>query len=252
MSSWAIKAIDRGEIYGDRSINLQYVGMGENYWHPSTFYYATDGTRDVLIDTGYGDPERMEMVQSLFELRAPFSFKDLLEREAVPPEEIDHLVMSHLHWDHAGNLDALPEHTEVHINRRAAEFAYAPPEPFGTAFLSPAYGYDPSWRTTEFSFFDGDTDLFEGFRAIHTPGHTPGHVSFLIESEGITYGLAIDVFPNYENYEGLGEVTYHPPGCVNVLDWWDSAHLLDAEADIIIPSHDPDGPRNEWITDDKP
>lgn len=247
MSEWNIKAIVRGDIYGDRSINLQYVDMGQGYWHPSTFYYLTDGDQHVLIDTGYGDPEEITETQPLFELRAERPFEQLLREEAVPPEEVDLVVMSHLHWDHAGNVDAFPDDVEIMINRRAAEFAYAPPEPFAGAFLSPTHGYDPPWTSTSFTFFDGDTTIAEGIRAVHTPGHTPGHVSFLVEHAGTTYGLAIDVFPTYENIEGVGDTRYHPPGCVDALAWWESAHRMDTAADVLIPSHDPDGPANEWI-----
>lgn len=251
MSDWQIKALIRGEIYGDRSINLQYTGMGEKYWHPSTVYYLTDGDRNVLIDTGFGDPETTAEKQPLFELRADRPFATLLTEEAVSPEDIDILVLSHLHWDHAGNVDLFTDtETEIRINREAAQFAYAPPDPFGGAFLSPSHGYEPSWQDAEFEFFEEDTEIAPGLKAVHTPGHSPGHVSFLVKNGETTYGLAIDVFPNYANLEGTESSRYHPPGCVDVLDWWESAVRLDELADVIVPSHDPDGPTNEWITEE--
>jgi glyoxylase-like metal-dependent hydrolase (beta-lactamase superfamily II) len=250
VSDWQIKALIRGEINGDRSINMQYVGMGEKYWHPSTVYYLTDGDRNILIDTGFGDPEEAAAEQPLFDVRTDRSLSALLEEEAVPPAEIDTLVMSHLHWDHAGDVDLLADSgAEVLINREALRFASAPPEPYGGAYRSPAHGYDPSWSDVEFTFFDGDTEIAPGLRAIHTPGHSPGHVSFLVESGETTYGLAIDVFPNYANIEGTDASRYHPPGCVNALDWWESAKTLDERADELVPSHDPDGPANELITE---
>ncbi len=247
MTNWQIKALIRGEIYGDRSINMQYTGMGEKHWHPSTVYYLTDGEQNVLVDTGFGNPEETAAKQPLFELRADESLSSLLEREAVPPAEIDTLIMTHLHWDHAGNVDLFDnQSTDIMINREAAAVAYAPPAPFGGAFLSPTHGYDPSWSDVEFTFFEGDTEIAPGLQAIHTPGHTPGHVSLLVENGSTTYGLAIDVFPNYANAEG----DFHPPGTMNTLDWWESAQKLDRVSDVIVPSHDPEGPENEWITED--
>ncbi len=252
MSDWRVKALIRGEINGDRSINMQYVGMGETYWHPSTLYYLTDGDRRILVDTGFGDPDTATAEQPLFEARAEQSLAELLEEEAVPVDEIDTLVQTHLHWDHAGDVDLLADAgAEVLINREALQFAVAPPEPFGGAYRSPAHGYDPSWKDVEFTFFDGDTEIAPGLRAVHTPGHSPGHVSLLVESGGTTYGLAIDVFPNYANIEGPDGDGFHPPGCVDVMDWWESAQMLAERADVLVPSHDPEGPANEWITEGK-
>jgi hypothetical protein len=36
---------------------------------------------------------------------------------------------------------------------------------------------------------------------------------------------------------------------VNALDWWESAKTLDKRADELVPSHDPEGPANELITE---
>jgi glyoxylase-like metal-dependent hydrolase (beta-lactamase superfamily II) len=246
MTDWRIKALVRGEILGDKSINLQYTDMGESYWHPSTVYYLTDGTRHVLVDTGYGDPDAVNEQQSLFTVRADRSLASLLAAEAVPVEEIDTLVMTHLHWDHAGNVDQF-DHADVYIQREAARYAYAPLEIHEAAFRSPSGGFDPSWGETAFRFVDGDEQLYPGLRVIHTPGHTPGHASLLVEQGETTVGLAIDVFPLYANAEGLGGSRFHPPGCTDVHAWWASAQRVMRAADVVVPSHDPDGPADEWI-----
>lgn len=250
MTDWHIKALVRGQIRGDRSINLQYTDMGVEFWHPSTIYYLTDGERNIIIDTGYGDPDAVGAQQPLFELNADRSLRDLLTDEAVPPEEVDSLVLSHLHWDHAGNVDLFAEAgSEVLIQREAARYAANPLPIHAPAFMAPRAGYDPSWVDVEFDYIDGDETIAPGLRAIHTPGHSPGHTSFLIESDGRTYGLAIDVFPLYENFEGTGATKFHPPGTTDDEAWWHSAKRVTAVADVIIPSHDPEGPCDEWITE---
>lgn len=249
MSEWAIKALIRGQIKGDRSINLQYTDMGEKFWHPSTVYYVTDGNRNIVIDTGYGDPETVAPQQPLFELDADQSLESLFEAEAVPPGEVDTLLLSHLHWDHAGNVDLFADTgAEIMIQREAARYASNPLPFHAGAFHSPSAGYDPSWLDISFTYIDGDQEIAPGLRAIHTPGHSPGHTSFLVETNGETIGLGIDVFPLYEN---LGDTAadFHPPGTTDDEAWWHSANRLTREADSIIPSHDPDGPTNEWVTD---
>lgn len=250
MNNWDIKAIVRGEIRGDRSINLQYTDMGTQFWHPSTVYYLTDGEHNIVIDTGYGEPDDIEPKQPLFKLDADRSLPDLLASEAVAVEEVDILLLSHLHWDHAGNVDMFAERDiEIKIQRTAAEYAADPLDIHAAAFMSPSADYEPSWANVDFEYIEGDETILPGLKAIHTPGHSPGHTSFLVNTNKGTYGLAIDVFPLYENMEGTDAAKFHPPGTTNDRDWWHSAHRVTRAADVVIPSHDPDGPANEWVTD---
>lgn len=157
------------------------------------------------------------------------------------------MFVSHLHWDHAGNVDLFDdESTEIYALREAVQYAYAPLDIHTRAFLTPSADYDPSWLRTSFTYVDGDATLAPGRRAIHTPGHSPGHTSVLVESGDTTYALAIDVALLVEN---VGESGLNPPGCINVVDWWASAKRLREQADVIVPSHDSEGPGTEWITD---
>lgn len=250
MTDWAVKALTRGQIKGDRSINLQYTDMGTEYWHPSTLYYLTDGDRNIIIDTGYGDPKDVGAQQPLFELDADHSLRTLLESEAVPPEDVDTVLVSHLHWDHGGNVDLFADAgADIVIQREAARYASNPLPFHEGAFLAPSGGYEPSWRDVSFEYIDGDATITPGLRAIHTPGHSPGHTSFLVDTGAETLGLGIDVFPLYENIEGTVAARFHPPGTTDDEAWWHSATRLASAADVIIPSHDPDGPHNEWITE---
>jgi glyoxylase-like metal-dependent hydrolase (beta-lactamase superfamily II) len=247
--SWNVKALTRGTINTDKSIVTARQGMGERIDVVSTVYYLTDGDRNVLIDTGYGDPEFVQSEFGLFEVDPADSLPELLDREAVPPEEIDTVVLSHLHWDHAGNVDVFDnESTEIMVHRDEFQYAVAPPDIHETAFLSPNRGYEPSWDNVSFSFIEGDSEIYPGLTAIETPGHSPAHLSFIVNSNGREMGLPIDLFPLYENIEGTDDVEHVPPGCVNVREWWHSARRFSELADDIIPSHDPDGPSNEWIS----
>jgi glyoxylase-like metal-dependent hydrolase (beta-lactamase superfamily II) len=246
MTDWQIKSIVRGRLRCEKSILIGSAEPGTKLWFPSTVYYLTDGDRHVLVDTGYGDPETVAPTQPPFEFDTDHTLRDLLEEHAVPPAEFDAVVLSHLHWDHAGNVDLFDDATtEIHAPRAAVRYAYAPLPIHERAFLSPGGGYDPPWLRTSFTHLDGDETVEPGLRAIHTPGHSPGHTSLLVDSGDTTYGLAIDVAPLAANVRGEPD----PPGCMNVFEWWESAKRLRAAADVVVPSHDPDGPGTEWITD---
>ncbi len=247
MTDWRIRSLIRGELRCDRSVVLP-SRPGEDVWIPSTVYYLTDGERNVLVDTGFPDPELVRERQPAFEPRADRSFVDLLGEEAVPPEEVDTVVLTHLHWDHAGNTDVFPEETEILVHREAVEYACAPLDIHTGAFLSPTAGYEPSWLGPSLSIRESDHGVAPGLELLETPGHAPGHWSVLAEHGGTTYGLAIDVFPLYANLEGGPNSRFAPPGTMDVRQWYASAERLTAAADEVIPSHDPEGPGTEWLT----
>ena len=104
----------------------------------------------------------------------------------VPPEAI---VLTHGHFDHAGNAAALAAAWDVPVYAHDAELPfltgrsdYPPqdPTPGGAiAFLArffPTKGYDLGDRVHPLPA-DGSVPGAERWRWVHTPGHTPGHVS---------------------------------------------------------------------------
>ncbi len=78
-------------------------------------------------------------------------------------DEVTHIVLSHLHSDHAGGLEAFPD-TACYIQRKEA----ASPNVPGRWLL-----------------LDGEKDLFGDGRIkiLPTPGHSPGHQSLLLNLE---------------------------------------------------------------------
>jgi len=149
------------------------------------FVYLLD-TEDgwVLLDAGLNpdngrDAARVQERFGRFGLRPPV-IRDahLLEPQlraiGVAAADIKHVVLSHLHYDHAGCL-AYFQHAFVWIQRREFEHAFGP-EP-GFAYFRDEYDIPGlQWR-----FCEGDWELMPGVRFIDTRGHTEGHQSALIE-----------------------------------------------------------------------
>ncbi len=248
MADWRIKSLIRGELRCDRSLLLPSQ-PGEDIWFPSTVYYLTDGEQNVLVDTGFAKPEVAKERQPAFDVRADRSFRSLLREAAVPPADVDSVILSHLHWDHSSNTDVFPESTDIIVHRAAIEYACAPLDIHARAFLSPTAGFDPSWLGSPLTIREGDVTVAAGLELLETPGHAPGHWSVLADNGDTTYGLAIDVFPLYDNFEGSSNSRFTPPGTMDVREWYNSADRLVAATDEIVPAHDPDGPGTEWIAE---
>jgi N-acyl homoserine lactone hydrolase len=114
-----------------------------------------------------------------------------LESVGVKTAEVRHVVVSHVHPDHVGNVDAFSDATLI-IQKAEWDYAMAlQQKPF-----SPGHKVQP---------IDGDKDLFgDGSVVIlSTPGHTPGHQSLLVHLEKtgdvVLSGDAVHFQSNWDN-----------------------------------------------------
>jgi N-acyl homoserine lactone hydrolase len=102
-----------------------------------------------------------------------------LERLDIDPARVSRVVLSHLHFDHAGGLGELPNATLV-VQRREWEAGFDPE-------LSAQYGLRKRFfdHGHQVQLVDGEHDLFGDGSAVcvPSPGHTPGHQSLRVRSE---------------------------------------------------------------------
>ena len=88
----------------------------------------------------------------------------------VDPRDIQYVINTHLHFDHAGNNDLLGGAT-FFVQRDQYEFAKDNPSFPNQYWNLPALRYE---------LLDGVAEPLPGVRVIPTPGHTPGHQSVLL------------------------------------------------------------------------
>jgi glyoxylase-like metal-dependent hydrolase (beta-lactamase superfamily II) len=141
------------------------------------YLIETAGER-ILVDTGlhpdavrdrarrYGSAEALGPVA--------------LEQERSVAAQVDlatltRVVLTHLHYDHAGGLDLLPASVPVIVQRREWDAAHDPAA-VARNFLQPS---DYAGIAEQVVLVDGDHDLLGdgSVRLLSTPGHTPGHQS---------------------------------------------------------------------------
>jgi glyoxylase-like metal-dependent hydrolase (beta-lactamase superfamily II) len=108
------------------------------------------------------------------------------------PEDIDEIYITHMGPDHIGGLTiggerAFPN-AVVRIAQREIDAFLNPPEipktNFWVEFRSAIFA--PYTSAQRLQTFTKDVELAPGIRALATPGHTPGHTSFVVESKGQT------------------------------------------------------------------
>jgi N-acyl homoserine lactone hydrolase len=145
---------------------------------PVPVYLIEVGEERILVDTGL-NPDAAADAASHYEGADSIGFFRL-EQEVPLVEQVDlgsltKVVITHLHFDHAGGLALLPDSLPIHLQRREWE-ATQDPEAVARNFFLPR---DYEGVEERVVLVDGDHDLLGdgSIELLFTPGHTPGHQS---------------------------------------------------------------------------
>jgi N-acyl homoserine lactone hydrolase len=218
-----------GLFYGDRSAERLAI--------PVTCYLVRTDDATILFDTGISPRAVPGLLRQ--DSLCRFGDEDLLVHRldsiGLEPSDVDLVVLSHLHFDHAGGA-ALFDNSELVVQKD--EYAYGH---YPAAFFAPFYyrkNFDlPGYR---WRLLDGDTALTPGVTVLRSDGHTPGHQSLLVELPGT--GPVILAGDSCYWQRSIDEEI--PPGVV-----WDPTRAMHSIKRLktlarltggrIFPSHDP-------------
>jgi N-acyl homoserine lactone hydrolase len=185
---------------GDRS-DLAFfdpfdADVGTKVYAPYFLYLVEHPQGRVLFDSGLHPAMRTDPRARLgdaadaiaVEMDADDDVVSQLAKLSLSPADIEHVVQSHLHFDHAGGLEFFPDAT-VYVQREELRFAHWPAVYQRDLYLRA--DFDHPLRFLE---LDGERDLFgDGSVVVFpTPGHTPGHQSLLVRLGGRTVVLMAD------------------------------------------------------------
>lgn len=198
MAVTALYPILNGIEVLDKSVSTYNTDRGTIVREPIMAYLLETDRGWVLIDTGCDiellrDPERADRA---FHGQPPIvaAEQELLAQLARVPltaPEISMIVLTHLHGDHAGGLCSF-RHAPVYIQRAEYEARKA----------DPAVPARQCFDKLDWRLLDGDAEPLPGLRLLSTPGHTPGHMSALVDlPQGGPIVLGIDAGDLVENFE---------------------------------------------------
>jgi len=184
-------------------------------------FYGAPGGPWVLIDAGM-PPAAAHKIR----LAAGRRFGHGSRPEAI--------ILTHGHFDHVGALPQLADEWGVPIYAHRLEMPYVtgrspypPPDPTvgggmmaRLSFMYPRGPYDFGRRVRELPA-DGSVPGMSGWRWVHTPGHTPGHVSLFRESDRTL--IAGDAFVTTRQESAVAALTQaplvHRPPAYYTPDW---------------------------------
>ena len=183
---------------------LKQRGIDRDIWYSGLHCLLVEtGSETVLIDTGAGEfampgsePNAAKLIPTL-------------ERMGVDVTEIDHVIITHYHPDHVGNLShhdkpAFPN-ARYHLSQTEYDYIQSadddPFVPFARSKLAPVEA------SGQLYIFQDNAEPVPGFQTMPAPGHTPGHVVLMIGSGEEVLFHMVDVAPN--PYVSLSHPEWH-------------------------------------------
>jgi glyoxylase-like metal-dependent hydrolase (beta-lactamase superfamily II) len=138
--------------------------------------------KNVLLDAGMGPVSvAWDAPNGDYLTLSGGALPRLLVEQGLRPEDIDYVMPTHLHGDHAGWLFA--EGKDFFPNA-VIRFGEGDWQPWVEDSVVPGFkeGMLEAQAQGRVQFIEGDGELLPGLSAMATPGHTPGHMSYVISS----------------------------------------------------------------------
>jgi N-acyl homoserine lactone hydrolase len=188
-----------------KSISTRNLGERFIISSPISAYLLDTDSSWILLDTGF-DPAN---VQNLATMDRHFFSKGIYPPVVLPEHRLDrqlaeigiglddvsHVILTHLHFDHTGYLKYFP-HARVSIQRREYEFGFSGK----TTIANIVTDFD--LPTIRWDLVDGDWEVVPGLNMIDTRGHTEGHQSAVVElPRSGTIVLPFDAGDLQENFD---------------------------------------------------
>ncbi len=197
------------------------------------YIWLIEGTeKNVLIDTGASG----EFIRSTgFPGIDVQTQEEALKKVGLTPEDIDYVIITHLHGDHAADAKKYKNATFV-VQKDELEYAKNP-HPMHTGW----FAVPP--KEMKLEVVDGDKEIVPGVKVIKTPGHTPGGQSVLIDTDKGKVCLSgmctiLENFYPPEPMKEMGIRAIAPALHTDALQAFDNVIKILEMADIVIAPHD--------------
>jgi len=173
--------------------------------------------KNILVDTGIGDKHNKK-AKTRFHMQGG-QLRNSLGKFGLSPDDIDMVVLTHLHFDHVGGCTAFENNKAVPVFRNATHLvqrldwdeANNTNERTRTAYITD--DFLPLQQSNQLQLLDGDTEIISGLWVRRTGGHTAGHQLAYFESGGekvatlgdvlmipeqlpVGYTTSYDLYPN--------------------------------------------------------
>jgi glyoxylase-like metal-dependent hydrolase (beta-lactamase superfamily II) len=194
------------------------------------------GSRTIILDTGFDEPMGKKRNRQF--LRSPAVG---LKAIGVEPDQVEDVILSHLHYDHCGNYDMFPR-AKYHVQE--IEMAYCTGPCMCHDGLRGPFEEDDVVAMVRkvfarrVVFHDGNGQVAEGITVHHVGGHSKGLQFARVFTQRGWMVLASDASHFYANFEtGRAYPILHSHEAT--LRGYETMKRMASAPNAIIPGHDP-------------
>jgi glyoxylase-like metal-dependent hydrolase (beta-lactamase superfamily II) len=195
-----------------------------------------NAARTIVVDTGFNRAAAAQRKREF--LRCPI---ETLRGLGIAPEQVDDVILTHLHYDHAGNVKLLPNAT-MHLQE--SELQYATGKYMQYDLMRHPYAVDDvvdivrGVYDQRVRFYEGNAQFADGIELVHVGGHTRGLQAVRVRTERGWVVLASDASHFYDNIHNQSPfpIVFHVG---DMLQGYDTLLQLADSKDHLVPGHDP-------------
>ncbi len=238
MESYQVYAVKYGTRAARRHDN--FIFRDDHDGPMSMDYYVwaiRSNDRTIVVDVGFNAVEGERRGRDF--LRCPTEGLSMI---GIDANSVDELIITHLHYDHVGNLNQFPK-AKFHL--QDSEMIYATGRSMTHEVLRNAYTVDDVVEMVQLVygdrvvFHDGDDEIAPGISVHHIGGHTRGLQAVRVHTPRGWLVLASDASHYYANMDDGNPF----PIVENVTDMLEGHRRMKKLADSddhIVPGHDPE------------
>ena len=166
---------------------------------------------------------------------------EVLSRISVSADEVRHVILTHIHWDHANGVALFPKAT---FYVQDEEYHFWTKDPIATR---PPFQYVSDETANEYLLalegterlvlLNGDSEILPGIECLLSPGHTPALQTVAVHTKKGTAVLGSDCAHVFRNYQE----DWPSSLIVDLVGWMNTYEKLRNKAsslDLIFPGHD--------------
>ncbi|MGD6833428.1 YtnP family quorum-quenching lactonase [Sutcliffiella halmapala] len=186
------------------------------------------GDKNILIDAGIGNGKLSDKQKRNFGVLDESAIEKDLETLGLTPEDINMVLMTHLHFDHVCGLnrwdDEKEEYVSVFPNASIHVSSIEWEEMKNPNIRSRNTYWEMNWKGIEAQIipFERDITIAPGIKMIHTGGHSDGHsIIELVQGDEILLHMA-DLMPTHAHSPSLWVLAYddYPMTSINAKEKW--------------------------------
>jgi glyoxylase-like metal-dependent hydrolase (beta-lactamase superfamily II) len=181
--------------------------------------------KNLLIEAGLGKGKLSEKQLRNFGVSAESNVEESLNHLGLNPEEIDYVLMTHLHNDHVGGLTKRNggSYISTFPNAKIITSEIEWDEMRNPNIRSKSTYWKENWEAIENQVITFDEKwCFEGITMVHTGGHSNGHSIVIIEDGGEMAVHMADIMPTHAHQNSLWVMAYddYPMDSIAAKEKW--------------------------------